>query len=310
MRFGLRRFVKKGRASSTAGVVASSLLFIHEEPDIGHLVPDGAAEMILPLIRARSPFRAAVLAGGLRRPWFRFIVRTIERMAIPGLMLHHVIRKRFIEDETRRALAEGASQVVVLGAGLDTLAFRLHREFPGTMFVELDHPATQDAKRRIFGGLTVPSGRNLKLLSADFTRQSADEILAACPGYDPNARTVLVMEGVLMYLSPGDVDRAFAAVRRCGGAGSRFVFTFMEIGPDGRPGFSRCRRAGDAWLAWKGEPFLWGLRPEALSGFLTQRGFLLIHLPTPGDLRRRYLANLNRRADLAEGERIGAAERT
>jgi len=302
--------VKKGRASSTAGVVASSLLFIHEEPGLSHLVPDEAAETILPLIRTRSPLRAAILAGGLRRPWFRFIVRTVERLAIPGLMLHHVVRKRFIEDETRGALMKGASQVVVLGAGLDTLALRLHREFPRTMFVELDHPATQDAKRRIFGGLTLPPGENLKLLSADFTRQSADEILAACPGFDPNARTVLVMEGVLMYLSPRDVDRAFDAVRRCGGPGSRFIFTFMEIGPDGRPGFSRCRRAGDAWLAWKGEPFLWGLRPAALSGFLTERGFLLRDLPAPGDLRRRYLANVNRRADLAEGERIGVAERT
>src|SRR5262245_51685067 len=264
--------------------------------------------MILPLIRARSPFRAAVLAGGLRRPWFRFIVRTVERMAIPGLMLHHVVRKRFIEDETRRALAEGASQVVVLGAGLDTLALRLHREFPETLFAELDHPATQEAKHRIFG--EAPPRENLRPRSADFTRQRADVILAACPGYDPSARTLVIMEGVLMYLSPGDVDRAFVAVRQCGRPGSRFIFTFMEIGPDGRPGFSRCRRAGDAWLAWKGEPFLWGLRPEALSGFLAQRGFLLRDLPTPGDLRRRYLANLNRRADLAEGERIGAAERT
>lgn len=299
--------MKAGRPSSTAGVVASSLLFIHGEPGLGHLVPNEAAETILPLIRTRSPLRAAILAGALRRPWFRFIVRTIERMAIPGLMLHHVVRKRFIEDETRRALAEGARQVVVLGAGLDTLALRLHREFPRTMFVELDHPTTQDAKRRVLGGLRAPPGENLRLLSADFTRQSADEVLAACPGYDPNARTVLIMEGVLMYLSPGDVDRAFTAARRCGPPGSRFIFTFMEIGPDGRPGFSRCRRAGDAWLAWKGEPFLWGLRPAALSGFLTERGFLLRDLPTPGDLSRMYLSDV-KRADLAEGERIGVAE--
>ena len=302
--------MKEGQASSTAGVVASGVLFIHHEPGLGHLVPREAAEAILRLLGARSPLRAAILARGLPRPWFRLIIRTIERLSVPGLTLHHAVRKRFIEDETRRALAEGARQVVVLGAGLDTLALRLHREFPRTMFVELDHPATQAAKRRVFDRLEPPPGDNLIVLSADFTRQSADEILAACPGYDPDARTILIMEGVLMYLSSQNVDGAFAAVRRCGGAGSRFIFTFMELGPDGRPGFRRCRKLGDAWLAWKGEPFLWGLRPEAVPVFLAGRGFHLRDLPSPGDLRRRYLSGIGRRADLAEGERIAVAERT
>jgi len=302
--------VKEGRASSTAGVVASGVLFIHHEPGLGHLVPKEAAEVILRLLRARSPLRAAFLARALSYAWFRRFIRAVERLAIPGLMLHHAVRKRFIEDETRRALAEGARQVVVLGAGLDTLALRLHREFPRTMFVELDHPATQSAKRRVFGSLEVPPAENLKLLPADFTRQSADEILAACPGYDPGARTVLIMEGVLMYLSSEDVDRTFAAVRRCAGPGSRFIFTFMELRPDGRPGFRRREWSGDAWLAWKGEPFLWGLRPEALRDFVAERGFLLRDLPTPGDLRRLYLSGVDQSNALAEGERIGVAERT
>jgi methyltransferase (TIGR00027 family) len=302
--------VKEGRASSTAGVVASSVLFIHHEPGLGHLVPKEAAEAILRLLGARSPRRAAFLARSLPRAWFRGIIRRIERLAIPGLMLHHAVRKRFIEDETRRALTGGALQVVNLGAGLDTLALRLHREFPRAMFVELDHPATQDAKRRVFGGLDVPPAENLKLLPADFTRQGADEILAACPGYDPGARTILIMEGVLMYLSPRNVDGAFAAVRRCGGPGSRFIFTFMGLRPDGRPGFRRREWSGDAWLAWKGEPFLWGLRPEALRDFVAERGFHLRDLPTPADLRRLYLSGVNERSDLAEGEWIGVAERT
>ena len=219
---------------------------------------------------------------------------------VPGLMLHHAVRKRYIEDETRRALAEGARQVVVLGAGLDTLALRLHREFHRVLFMELDHPATQDAKRRALGDLEAQPGENLRLLSADFTRQSADEVLAGCPGYDRSRRTLLIMEGVLMYLSPLDVDRAFGAARRCGGPGSRFIFTFMEIRPDGRPGFRRRGRLSDLWLGLKSEPFIWGLRPDGLSAFLADRGFL----------RRLYLSGIRGRADLAEGERIAVVERT
>jgi methyltransferase (TIGR00027 family) len=229
--------LKAGRASSTASIVAAGVLFIHHEAGLGHLVSKEAAEAILRLLRVRSPLRAAVLARGLPYSWFRMILKTVERLMLPGLMLHHAVRKRYIEDETGRALVEGARQVVVLGAGLDTLALRLRREFPRVPFVELDHPATQGAKRRVFGGPEAQPGENLKILSADFTRQSADEVLAGCPGYDRSGRTLLIMEGVLMYLSPADVDRAFAAARRCGGPGSRFIFSFMEIGPDGHPGF-------------------------------------------------------------------------
>ena len=306
--------MKAGRASSTAGVVASGVLFVHHEPGVGHLVSKEAAEAILRLLRARSPLKAASLAGGLPHAWFRLILRFVENRMMPGLMLHHAVRKCYIEDETRRALAEGAIQVVVLGAGLDTLALRLHQKFPRVLFVELDHPATQRVKRKALG---VPdgaaegrAGENLRILSADFTQKNADEVLADCPGYERSARTVLIMEGVLMYLSPGDVDRAFASARRCGGPGSRFIFTFMEVGSDGRPGFRRRAKSSDLWLALKGEPFIWGLRPEEVSAFLKDRNFRLRDLPSADDLRRLYRSGVDGSASLAEGERICVAERS
>src|SRR5207249_5439198 len=121
---GRRSAVKAGRASSTAGVVASGVLFVHHEPGVGHLVSKEAAEAILRLLRARSPLKAASLAGGLPHAWFRLILRFVENRMMPGLMLHHAVRKCYIDDDTRRALAEGAIQVVVLGAGLDTLALQ------------------------------------------------------------------------------------------------------------------------------------------------------------------------------------------
>ena len=70
--------MKAGRASSTAGVVASGVLFVHHEPGLGHLVSKEAAEAILRLLRARSPLKAAILAGGLPHAWFRLILRFVE----------------------------------------------------------------------------------------------------------------------------------------------------------------------------------------------------------------------------------------
>jgi methyltransferase (TIGR00027 family) len=283
---------------------------MHHEPAFRHLVSNDTAEATLRFLKEISPIRAALLERGLGRSWFRGALRALDRMMLPGLMLHHAVRKRFIEDETRRALGEKARQVVVLGAGLDTLALRLHREFPGVMFVELDHPATQGVKRRLVDAGDLDAGDNLFLLPADFTRERADEVLARCRGYDPKARTILIMEGVLMYLDAADVDATFASVRRCGGSGSCFMFTFMEIGHDGHPGFRRRAGLSDLWLALKGEPFRWGLRPERLPGFLTERGFRLQECPSPADLRRRYLSGAEGSVDVAEGERIVLAEWT
>src|SRR4051794_31802357 len=75
------------------------------------------------------------------------LARAIERATVPGLCLHFMLRKRWIEHAVRSALARGARRVVVIGAGYDTLALRLAREFPALRFTEVDHPATQAVKR-------------------------------------------------------------------------------------------------------------------------------------------------------------------
>ena len=209
-------------------------------------------------------------------------------------------------------IRQGATDEVATFAGERCTAWARRHARPRS--ISADHPATQRVKRKALG---VPdgaaegrAGENLRILSADFTQKSADEVLADCPGYERSARTVLIMEGVLMYLSPGDVDRVFAAARRCGGPGSRFIFTFMEVGPDGRPAFRRRAKSSDLWLALKGEPFIWGLRPEEVSAFLKDRNFRLRDLPSADDLRRLYLSGVDGSASLAEGERICVAERS
>ena len=70
------------------------------------------------------------------------------------------------------------------------------------------------------------------------------------------------------------------------------------------------RRQHNRWLARKGEPFLWGMRPEETAAFLKERGFRLRELPSADDLRRLYLAGIDGDVKLAEGERICVSERS
>jgi len=84
----------------------------------------------------------------VRQSWFRPIAKVIERLTIPGILLHYALRKKRISELARSALASDAAQLVILGAGFDPLSSELQREFPSAEFWEIDHPATQRHKIR------------------------------------------------------------------------------------------------------------------------------------------------------------------
>ncbi len=300
--------MQRDAASATARLIALSSLFLRHDPRWGHLVPPLAAEASMWFLEA-SEDPPRLLLKAIPRRWFRRLARAAERLTIPGILLHYAVRKRYLEEAVRTSLHEGFTQVVILGAGYDTLLVRLHQEFRQALFIEADHPATQRAKRRALERRALPT-TNLRLLPVDFTRERLEDRLSALPGYDAKAKTLFVAEGVLMYLRPEEVDRLFDIVREQGGANSRFAFTFMEPQANGRIAFRNASGLVTLWLRWRGEPFRWGLRREQLPAFLASRGFSLRDLATPATFRDRYLGGpLAADVPLAEGEYVCVAER-
>jgi Leucine carboxyl methyltransferase len=86
--------------------------------------------------------RTRLFSKTVRQCWFRPIAKLIERITIPGILLHYALRKKCIRELVRSALANGIAQVVILGAGFDPLSSELQGEFPTARFWEIDHPAT------------------------------------------------------------------------------------------------------------------------------------------------------------------------
>jgi methyltransferase (TIGR00027 family) len=302
--------MREGRPSETALLIARSTVMLSRDPRLSSLVPPGAAEACEKFLEEsdsvwRARLRRFLLGSGLVRSAAFFL----ERFVIPGISLHYAARKRYLEDATRRALAEGLEQVVVLGAGLDTLALRLHRELPGTLFVECDHPATQGVKRRALARWGELDG-NLKLVTLDLARAKPPEVLAALPEYRPGADTFLLAEGLTMYLQAEEMDAIFAFLREHAGPRSRFAFTFMEPRADGRVSFPAASPLVGLWLSLVGEPFTWGVRRQDLPRYLGERGFELMDLAGAETLRERYLspAGLADRR-LAVGEYLCLARR-
>ena len=301
--------MRNDRPSSTAWLIAAGIAYLGDDPGVNPLIPAGAAEACGSFVRACSA-RGAAFLRAMKVPMVRFLIRMLEWWALPGVLLHYVLRKKFLEQIVRTSLTESFHQVVVLGGGFDTLALRLQREFPEVTFLEVDHPATQEPK--VTGAtLTLSPGSNLTFLPVDFTREDWEEKLLEARSFDRNASTLFIMEGVLVYLHQEQVRRVFRFVRRHPGPRSRLAFTFMEPLSSGRIDFRQCNPAVSLWLRLKSEPFRWGIHRGKLSEFLEREGFRLLEIGTPELLRRLYLepSPLNGRP-LAEGECIGVADRS
>jgi methyltransferase (TIGR00027 family) len=299
--------MRSHRPSQTAILIARSTYLLSRDPQLSRLVPLGAGEACRRFLEVAgmSPVQLRLAD----RAWFRSLALFSERFAIPGVSLHYAARKRWLEEAARRALADGIAQVVVLGAGLDTLALRLHRELPDVLFVETDHPATQEVKRRAlarWGELDA----NLQLAPLDLAQARPEEVLAALPEYRPEADTLFIAEGLTMYLQPQEMDALCAFVRQHAGPGSRFAFTFMEPQADGKVNFPSATPLVRPWLALVGEPFTWGVRRQDLPRYVEERGFALAELAGAEELRQRYLvpAGLADRR-LAVGEYLALARR-
>ena len=296
------------RASTTAYLIARSTVFVSRDPRIGHLVPARSAEICDWFIQERSQ-RARWLLNAMCAKWFRPAVSALERMILPGIQLHYVLRKLYLEEITRRALRAGFRQIVALGAGFDTLALRLCEEFPQAHFIEIDHPTTQQIKRGCIEK-HYPPKQNLLFLPLDFNRQSLAGKLTQCDRCESSENTLLIAEGLLMYLALSEVDEIFSFIRHHSGPRSLFAFTFMEQQEDGRIAFSNSSRMIDAWLRFRGETFKWGIRRDRLSDYLAARGFALRDIAAPDTLRRRYLVSERMtHLPLAHGECISLASR-
>ena len=103
---------------------------------------------------------------------------------------------------------------------------------------------------------------------------------------------MVVIEGVLMYLPPSDVDRVFQALHSLPAQRLRIVFSAMERWSDGSSGFRPYSWLIERWLMWRQEPFNWAIEPHAIQGYLTGHQFQMTELVPARQLSGLSLASL------------------
>ena len=209
------------------------------------------------------------------------------------------VRSRYAEDQLARAVERGVRQYVVLGAGLDTFAYRNPFEAAGLRVVEVDHPATQEWKRERLcdAGIGVPG--TLTFASVDFERQSlADQLTAA--GFRCNASAFFSWLGVTPYLSRPAFDWTVQFISGLP-SGTGVAFDFAVDRSLLTPLQQLALDALSARVALAGEPFQLFFDPAALARDLAQAGFGEIEDLGCDEINARYFAGRSDRLAVSGG---------
>lgn len=199
-------------------------------------------------------------------------------------------RHRFIDDHLLAALEAGAQQVVLLGAGYDARAYRFCERLDGRPVFEVDLAATSRRKAGIIekNRKYFPDA-NVNRVEIDFETQSLTDTLVAA-GFEQGARTFVVWEGVIPYLTRAAIKSTLGELHALCGVDSMLAldswFVVDEPGPMGS-----ARRAAPGAIALIGEPVTFAMHPEDMPDFLRREGYEVVDLADAAELEGRYITD-------------------
>lgn len=270
------------KTSSTAGYTCFSRACAarEEEPFRG---PDDLAETFLP------GFAGFILnVPPLRKVFMR-------RIAPSGIYEYVMARTRVFDHYFVQALRDGFTQVVIMGAGMDTRALRFATQNKGTRVYELDMPRIQQAKLDIYQKKAVNLPPELVFVGADLNVQDLAQVLAEA-GFRKGRKTLFLCEGLFMYLNAEAVDQTLEFIKKNTAADSRLVFDYVLASVLRREHNLHGEQEIYETVSRTGEEWTFGIEADAVDRFLTGRGFKLDVHYTPEELSRKYLTYPDGRA--------------
>src|SRR5215831_15565928 len=190
-----------------------------------------------------------------------------------------VVRNRYAEDELARSIQRGIRQYIILGAGLDTFAYR--NCFPHLQVFEIDHPATQAWKRSCLERAAIPIPASVTFVSVDFERQMMIDALEQS-GFKSNELTFISWLGVVRYLSSEAFISVLTSIVSSMRPGSEVVFDCGRA-----PSLLQRLREG-SWMFKKNAFRPTYYDPASLKSDLKRIGFADVQFFGPTELNDRY----------------------
>lgn len=270
------------KASRSAGIIAAHRAFessknpeerICHDPFAGRFLPSGFTV----IGESEIPEETAL---------------NIFKNMVPGFHEFFLARTRYIDDCLQKYITDGLEQLVILGAGYDSRAYRFD-ELNNIRIFEVDHPATQSVKREKLHEIFQMLPDNVTYVPADFHKTNLQSCMSE-NGYERHLKTLFIWEGVTMYIEPEAVDETLSFISQNTGKGSSVIFdyTYHEVVSGNHE-----RKEAKEWLkitGKSGEPLLFGIRIGELEQFLSERGFCNIRNITNDHFNNNYFVGINK----------------
>lgn len=192
-----------------------------------------------------------------------------------------VSRVRYLDDIVEKSVKEGLEQLVILGAGFDTRAYRIDG-LENVKVFEVDHPTTQQYKTRKIKEIFQSNSENVVYVPVDFESEKINEELFK-KGYNSSLKTLFIMEGFIYYITPEAVAETLSFIVKNSGNGSAVVFDYLL---DSGVKEGNKQRPDD-------NVFKFGIKEDGLEEFLSQFGFSDIQGSTTKDLKKLYYQGKN-----------------
>ncbi len=196
-----------------------------------------------------------------------------SRKFTPGGFEYVLARTAFFDRQLLSALETGAKQLVILGAGFDTRAYRFAEQCSGCKIIELDIASTQNRKKECLQSAGIAIPKNLTFASINFNLESLPDVLRQA-GYNNEVKTVFLWEGVSMYLQRPAVEATLQFVGACKNPESLLVFDYIATIADSEvDNYYGVKTWRETWARYRqAEPFKFTIDDSQIASYLEGMG--------------------------------------
>lgn len=240
-----------------------------------------------------DPYAIRFISPGM----LEFMAREPEKFAaenerinrsLPGYANSVAARTRYFDDVVRSSLDDGIEQLVILGAGYDTRAYRIEGLKKIKVF-EIDRPDTIRAKAEKIREIFAELPGHVAYVPLDLDADDPWKRLAES-GYDVSKKTLFTMEGLIYYLAPAAVDGLLAFIVHNSGKGSAIVLDYGQVKP--KAGEGGVGTTGYDYARQRGEPVKSHIE-GSIEVFLRARGFSKVKDMRSADYKQAYFLGKN-----------------
>lgn len=219
-------------------------------------------------------------------PLYWILVKRVLR-AIEPVSLCVLLRARYAEQALELAVERGIDQYVIIGAGMESFAFRRPDMMSRIDVFEIDHPFTQSQKlaRIRQAGWTIPS--RLHFVSADLTSISAVDALEGS-GFQRSRPTFLTLMGVAYYISPEDLGQTAESIARNLPEGTLLLLDYLLDETSSSAEHRVMKEKMKTFVAKRGEPMVAEYSLASMNALMAARGFDTAENVTLPELEQRY----------------------